>query len=344
MRKEKIINQKRELAEWVLIFKQLPDNLWFKPFKEGSWGTAEVISHFLHWDQFVIDNRLIPFLRNEQPPQADVTVDRLNETAAVLARSMNKEDLIDLFVNIRKELTGYLQEMPEEAFAQKVPGKSITWNGYFQGLIEHDERHKKQIDEHLKDSIESINDSVTETDILMGKDIYLKELSGQEVMELLRLQKDNKEFFEAFSMDRAAGFYTVEGQKERIRQFARDKENDHAYHFGIYLSREDRLIGTINLFQVLRGSLQSAFIGYFLDHGHNGRGYATEAAKLIVQFGFAELRLHRIEAGVMPHNVGSIRVLEKSGFQKEGIARKNVRINGKWEDHQVLAIINPADE
>ncbi|WP_240628466.1 GNAT family N-acetyltransferase [Bacillus salacetis] len=180
--------------------------------------------------------------------------------------------------------------------------------------------------------------------MLMGKDIYLKELSGQEVMELLRLQKDNKEFFEAFSMDRAAGFYTVEGQKERIRQFARDKENDHAYHFGIYLSREDRLIGTINLFQVLRGSLQSAFIGYFLDHGHNGRGYATEAAKLIVQFGFAELRLHRIEAGVMPHNVGSIRVLEKSGFQKEGIARKNVRINGKWEDHQVLAIINPADE
>lgn len=43
----------------------------------------------------------------------------------------------------------------------------------------------------------------------------------------------------------------------------------------------------------------------------------------------------------MPHNIASIRVLEKAGFHKEGIALKNVKINGKWEDHQVLAIINP---
>ncbi|MDF9767149.1 RimJ/RimL family protein N-acetyltransferase [Bacillus velezensis] len=50
-----------------------------------------------------------------------------------------------------------------------------------------------------------------------------------------------------------------------------------------------------------------------------------------------------IEAGVMPHNKASIRVLEKAGFHKEGIARKNVKINGKWEDHQVLAIIHPED-
>lgn len=53
--------------------------------------------------------------------------------------------------------------------------------------------------------------------------------------------------------------------------------------------------------------------------------------------------MHRIEAGVMPHNVGSIRVLEKSGFHYEGIARKNVKINGQWADHQELAIINPKD-
>jgi ribosomal-protein-alanine N-acetyltransferase len=43
----------------------------------------------------------------------------------------------------------------------------------------------------------------------------------------------------------------------------------------------------------------------------------------------------------MPHNIGSIRVLEKAGFEKEGISKSNVKINGKWEDHQVLAIINP---
>ncbi|MGO0190763.1 GNAT family N-acetyltransferase [Bacillus velezensis] len=82
----------------------------------------------------------------------------------------------------------------------------------------------------------------------------------------------------------------------------------------------------------------------FLDGKHNGKGYATKAVKLAVDYAFNELKLHRIEAGVMPHNKASIRVLEKAGFHKEDIARKNVKINGKWEDHQVLAIIHPEDK
>ncbi len=70
----------------------------------------------------------------------------------------------------------------------------------------------------------------------------------------------------------------------------------------------------------------------------------TETVRLVVDYAFHELKLHRIEAGVMPRNLGSMRVLEKAGFHKEGIARKNVKINGVWEDHQVLAILNPDDE
>jgi [ribosomal protein S5]-alanine N-acetyltransferase len=45
----------------------------------------------------------------------------------------------------------------------------------------------------------------------------------------------------------------------------------------------------------------------------------------------------------MPYNLGSIKVLLKAGFHKEGIAKQNVKINGKWQDHQTLAIINPRD-
>lgn len=70
------------------------------------------------------------------------------------------------------------------------------------------------------------------------------------------------------------------------------------------------------------GFLQSAFIGYFLDGKYNGKGYATKAVKLAVDYAFNELELHRIEAGVMPNNKASIRVLEKAVFHKEGIARK----------------------
>lgn len=144
-------------------------------------------------------------------------------------------------------------------------------------------------------------------------------------------------------MGREDDFYTYEKQLEKIKAFEKNMSEDIAYNFGIFKNDNKRLVGTINLFQVVRGSLQSAFIGYFLDHSHNGKGYTTEAVKIMVEYGFRNLKLHRIEAGVMPHNIGSIRVLEKAGFHKEGMARKNVKINGKWEGHQVMAIINPLD-
>lgn len=144
-------------------------------------------------------------------------------------------------------------------------------------------------------------------------------------------------------MTRSGDFYTIEGQVKRIKEAAEYVKQDQDYYFGIFENDEDKLVGTINLFHIIRGSSQSAVIGYFLDRKYNGRGFTTEATKLIVNYAFDELKLHRIEAGVQPHNIGSIRVLEKAGFHKEGIARKNIKINGKWEDHQVLAIINPKD-
>lgn len=179
--------------------------------------------------------------------------------------------------------------------------------------------------------------------IIKGDNIYVRKLIPEDAGALLKLQKDNQDFFEKFSMSRDNDYYTFEAQIRTIQAFERNRSEGKEYNFGIFTNNEEHLVGTINLFQVVRGSLQSAFIGYFLDKQHNGKGYTTEAVKLVVKYGFDNLKLHRIEAGVMPHNLGSIRVLEKSGFHKEGLATKNVKINGKWEDHQVLAIINPLD-
>lgn len=179
--------------------------------------------------------------------------------------------------------------------------------------------------------------------MMIGKSIYIRPLSTDDAVASLKLQTENRDFFEKFSMDRNSDFYTIEGQIKMIEKQNENMKDDQEYYFGIFKNDDNTLVGTINLFQIFRGSLQSAFIGYFLDKKHNGKGYTTEAIQLIVEYAFNKLKLHRIEAGVMPHNIASIRVLEKAGFHKEGIAKKNVKINGKWEDHQVLAIINPND-
>ena len=106
----------------------------------------------------------------------------------------------------------------------------------------------------------------------------------------------------------------------------------------MFLRDSDELIGTVSLTEVVRGSLQSGWLGYSLDHAHDGRGFTTAAVRLVLDYAFRTLKLHRIEAGAMPHNIASIRVLEKVGFEKEGLSKKNVLINGTWEDNCILPL------
>ncbi|KGP91092.1 alanine acetyltransferase [Pontibacillus chungwhensis BH030062] len=173
--------------------------------------------------------------------------------------------------------------------------------------------------------------------------IYIRAFTMEDIESLLQLQQNNRAFFESTSMARESGFYTYDNQLNRIKKFIEYQRQDQSYKFGIFLRENDELIGEVGLFEVKRGALQSAMIGYSLAHAYNGKGYATEAVKLVVAYAFTVLGLHRIEAGVMPRNQASCRVLEKAGFHKEGLAIKNVKINGTWEDHQVFAIINPND-
>ncbi|SEN46450.1 GNAT family N-acetyltransferase [Lihuaxuella thermophila] len=179
---------------------------------------------------------------------------------------------------------------------------------------------------------------------LRGQNVFLKFLELSDAEALLRLELKNRDFFQRYTALRDDDFYTLEGQRDRIRKNNELKNLDRLYSFGIYLLETGELIGNITLSEVVRGALQSGWIGYALDQDHNGKGYMTEAVRLVVSYAFDVLRLHRIEAGVMPHNLASIKVLEKAGFHQEGIAKKNVKINGRWEDHQILAIINEKEE
>ena len=70
-----------------------------------------------------------------------------------------------------------------------------------------------------------------------------------------------------------------------------------------------------------------------------GNGFATETVKRIIQFGFEDCKLHRIEAGVATQNLASIKVLEKAGMKCEGIRRKILPIRGEWKDNYHFAIL-----
>jgi RimJ/RimL family protein N-acetyltransferase len=82
-----------------------------------------------------------------------------------------------------------------------------------------------------------------------------------------------------------------------------------------------------------------ADIGYELDPHYWGHGYAIEAARAIVEFGFAELRLHRIWAETKTDNIGSVRLLAKLGLRQEGRLREKEYFKGRWWDTLIYAIL-----
>lgn len=168
--------------------------------------------------------------------------------------------------------------------------------------------------------------------------IYLRPLHEEDAAELVELRLRNHEFLQPFEPIRPASHLTLAGQQEQIAQAVKDFANQSAFAFGVFLQESDQMIGRVALSNVARGVWQNATLGYFLDKAFNGRGYSTEAVKLALQYAFTEAQLHRVQAGVMPHNLGSIRVLEKNGFRYEGRSLRYLQINGVWEDHNMYAI------
>ena len=126
---------------------------------------------------------------------------------------------------------------------------------------------------------------------------------------------------------------------KRVRMFERLSHNDQAYSFLIFTSDNEEFIGEVNISNVQRGIIQSCTIGYWIAKDCEGKGMMSESLELVKEFIFNELKLHRIEAACLPHNMPSLKVLLKNGFIKEGTARKLLKINDKWQDHTVLSFI-----
>lgn len=175
---------------------------------------------------------------------------------------------------------------------------------------------------------------------LIGNKIYIRFFEDHDAQSLLDLHVRNREFFQKYSPIFQEESYTLEGIRNFINDSATQREADKNYAFGIFAKENQELIGEISLSRVARGPLQRCMVGYSLDSHFNGKGFTTEAVSLAVEFAFIELKLHRVEAGVMPSNTGSMRVLEKAGFHKEGLEQKGVMINGSWEDHFIFAILS----
>lgn len=129
-----------------------------------------------------------------------------------------------------------------------------------------------------------------------------------------------------------------------VQQFVQDlvalnhEQSRRNFHFAIVLRGEGRLLGLANLRRKMADATQ-ANIGYELAPPDWRQGYATEAIRELVRFGFQDLRLHRIWASCNAENVASVRVLEKVGMLPEGRLRESDWFKGRWWDTLLYGIL-----
>ena len=125
--------------------------------------------------------------------------------------------------------------------------------------------------------------------------------------------------------------------RRRLKRYGEDQRTDQSYAFFLFRREDDELIGGLTLANIRRGVAQAGSLGYWMGEPFVRRGYMTAAVRALVPFAFGTLRLHRIEAACIPTNAASIRLLEKTGFSREGYAREYLCINGIWQDHLLYA-------
>jgi hypothetical protein len=152
LKKEEIIAAKLQIAVWADSLKSISEELWVLPFREGSWGIADVIAHFISWDRFIIENRVSYLLKNQTLPKMDIDENEINRAASQYARSgIMKGQLIDEFISTRQRLVSLLEELSSERFTLPLPGMEHTTLGeYFVSMIEHDLKHKAQIEKFIQ--------------------------------------------------------------------------------------------------------------------------------------------------------------------------------------------------
>jgi len=129
--------------------------------------------------------------------------------------------------------------------------------------------------------------------------------------------------------------------RRRLATYSREMDAGSAYPFFIFRTRDDALVGGVTISNIRRGVAQMCTIGYWMGEPYASQGHMSAAMKPLSAFAFGELGLHRVEAACLPENHASHRLLLKSGFREEGMARAYLKINGRWRDHLLFGMVTP---
>lgn len=171
--------------------------------------------------------------------------------------------------------------------------------------------------------------------------LILKVLDETYAHLVLDYYSRNREFLQEWEPLKGEDFYTKEYHEKVLNDELVSIERGNSFRLWMFNKQnQSKIIGCVGFSNIIRGSFLSCHLGYKSDKDEISKGYVTEALQKGIDIMFNDFGLHRIEANIMPKNKRSLRVVEKLGFYSEGLAYKYLRINGTWEDHIHMVLLN----
>ncbi len=161
--------------------------------------------------------------------------------------------------------------------------------------------------------------------------VYLRTPAGSDEAEFLGLMQASRAFHRPWA--------SAPTDEERFAAYLADAARPDFEAMLLCRREDDAILGFFNLSQIVRRTLQSAYLGYAVGKPFAGHGYMREGIDLVLRRAFLTLRLHRVEANIQPGNRASIALAQGAGFVREGFSARYLKIGGRWRDHERWAML-----
>lgn len=171
----------------------------------------------------------------------------------------------------------------------------------------------------------------------------IKLSSVKDARAIAQYYLDNEKHLAPWEPRRTPGSHAPEVWAERLGFREKEQREGRGYYFLTYDNKRRAVIATCSLTGVVRGPVEACYMGYSVDRHYEGQGVMKQLCSHVIDYAFNTVELHRIMANYMPNNERSGNLLRKLGFEREGYAKQYLRINGRWQDHVLTALINPRD-
>jgi len=176
--------------------------------------------------------------------------------------------------------------------------------------------------------------------VIQAEKVLLRPALGADYAQWAQLRSSSRAFLEPWEPTWPRDDLTKSSYRQRIRRYNKDMRDDYAYAFFVFCRSSGKLVGGLTISNVRRGVAQTCSLGYWVGQSYANQGYMSAAVNAAVAFAFENLRLHRMEAACLPANDASRKLLLRCGFSQEGYARKYLKINGRWQDHLLFALLD----